>query len=225
MKTSYTFSFILRAGLFFTVLFYFSGAHQAILAQQFEGTLTYKLEADGDTQNLTYFMKENKARVEIAIEQLGGNVVMLLDSESENLTILMEQMEMYMQIPIPRSVDDREYDEAEDFHLTGEKQTIAGVVCRQYVFTDDGGNETEIWTPADQDFGRFLFPGMSGDNMGTMKQPDMPQFSFFPFLLVSSGSDGLMRLEVTSVESKNLNNTIFAVPSNFREMNMPLFGN
>ncbi|MEX0773466.1 MAG: DUF4412 domain-containing protein [Balneolales bacterium] len=205
-------------------LFCCMGFTQNIVAQQFEGAITYKMEADGESQDLTYFMKRNKARVEIAIEQLGGNAVVLIDSESGNMNVLMEQLNMYMEIPIPQDERNADYEEAEGFHLTGETKTIANIQCQQYLFSDERGNETEIWTPVDEEFGNFLFPGM-GNKMGTLKQTDMPDFTFFPFLVRSSGDDGPMHLEVISLEGKSLNDDLFIVPSNFRKMDIKMFGN
>lgn len=202
-----------------------SGFAQKASSQKFEGTITYSIEADGETQELTYSMKSNKARVEIAVEQLGGNAIVLVDSESENMTILMEQLSMYMQIPIPRDQENIDNGGSEEFHLTGERKSIASVDCQQYIYTDEDGNETELWTPVEESYGNFLFPGMDGNNMGSLKQPNMPDITFFPFLLVSSGEGSSMRLEATSVDEKKLNDDLFTVPSNFREMDMSLFRN
>ena len=201
------------------------GSLQSIMAQQFEGTLTYEIEANGASQDLTYFMKSDHARVEIASEELGGKIAILIDTANENMTVLMEQLSVYMEIPIPNDEEAGDEDRAEDFHLTGEKMTIANYECQQYIYTDENGAETEIWTPVEADFGSFLFPEMGDNSMGNMKQPDMPAFSFFPFLLISDSDGEPVRMEVVSVEKGELNDSMFTVPQNYRKMNMPIFGN
>ncbi|MEX0778146.1 MAG: DUF4412 domain-containing protein [Balneolales bacterium] len=195
-----------------------------VSAQQFEGAITYKLEADGERQNLTYFMKSNKARIEVAIEQLGGNAVVLIDSEADQMTVLMDQLSMYMRIPFAKESEIDSDEDTGNFQLTGKTRTIADVNCHQYLHTDGDGIETEVWTPVEDNFGSFHFRSMGG-NMSAVNQSVMPDFTFFPFLLISNGKDQKMRMEVTSLDEKSLDDNLFTVPSNFREMNMKMFGN
>ncbi|MEX0929306.1 MAG: DUF4412 domain-containing protein [Balneolales bacterium] len=220
MKNLFLLIFKTAPALLLLLLFAASGLTQQLRAQQFEGTLTYELDTPDEVQSMTYHMKDNKARVEIAVDELGGNAVILIDSDTENMTILMEQLSMYMQIPVPPEEENGQEVQADDFQLTGQKRTIAGIDCQEYIYTDENGHKTEIWTPEADDFGGFLFPGMGEDD----SMANMPDFNFFPFLVVSNAGGESMRMEVVSIEGKSLQDELFTVPSGFREMNMP-FGN
>ncbi|MEX0686465.1 MAG: DUF4412 domain-containing protein [Balneolales bacterium] len=208
-----------------TVLLCLPAIQQTLRAQQFEGSISYTLEADGEEHDFVYFMKDDHARVEFSSQELGGDLAILINSAPENLTILMDQLSLYMNIPIPKDEESEGAGDAENFHLTGEKSTISGYECQQYIYTDDDGSETEIWTPVNADFGNFIFPKMAGNSIGSLKQPNIPAVSFFPFLMVTGTGKDRIHMEVIFVEEKRLNNSLFSIPANYREMNMPMFGN
>ncbi|MBI4417697.1 MAG: DUF4412 domain-containing protein, partial [Ignavibacteriales bacterium] len=117
-------------------------AWSAAWAQDFEGSVTFRVTGKDDAQSFEYWSKGNKARLEMGQAQ-GMKFVILMDAQSENITMLMPDAKMYIRMTEDMGSTEPE-DMPLDFQRTGKTQTILGYSCEQVIIRQEK-SETEAW--------------------------------------------------------------------------------
>src|ERR1019366_4331842 len=200
----------------------------ALHADTFEGRLTMSMTSSSKEGNQTVNLSLKEGMMRTDIQSAKGVMSAILDTKNQQMIILMPQQRMYMVQPPtpPGSVPQPNAPAASGTTLqdTGVKETILGYVCTKFVAKSKEGT-SEIWV-TDQ-LGTFtgLFHG-GGGPMG--HRPQAPQawesalkgHNFFPMRVVTNGSKGTFRLEVTSVEKTSLPDSDFAAPQGWRKLDM-----
>lgn len=199
-----------------------------LVAQGFEGVVTLKLTGDRGPMEMVQQVKGDKVRSEMNMGGRGG--VMIMDGAAQTMTMLMPSEKMYMTMdlrgggpmggpPAPR--------EAPKITKLGTSETIAGRACDNYLV--DGEQDFEIC--AAKGLGFFMMGSGPGARRGPMgRMPDfrdpafMQQYrdGFYPLRITEvTGGTRKPMMEVTKIEPKPLDASLFQVPAGYQQMSMP----
>jgi hypothetical protein len=202
-------------------------------SQSFEGEITMKItnSNDEEPQTINYYCKGSKIRFEgTGKEGMGG--AMILDTKNNNSIIIIPAQKMYMSYSFKNKMGTmsdsmRNKLEKGDVKMTGETKEINGFNCEKWIFKDDEGKSGEAWmTKGLRNF--FFF------NNPMKPRGDEPEWAkklftegYFPMLLTSRDSDGKIesKMEVTSVQPRALDESLFTPPPDYKEMKMPMMMN
>ena len=212
----------------------------------FEGTIAMKVEGDNQkNMQMTYFLKGNRTRIETNLPDVPeGSAVMLWDTEGGKITTLMPSRKMYVTMELKQAAADikemkrshgEEDTEFPKLTRTGKQETIAGYTCEHWLM----GEKQEVDICVAKGLGYFGMGGQSAGGPGSWKNfvfspkmlaqaaahPDWVKFlegGAFP-LRLTAGSDGktMMTMEATKIEKKALDDSIFSIPPDYKEMKVP----
>jgi hypothetical protein len=217
------------------------GAGGLAAQRSFEGVVQYRMTGQGgQPMEPVYYVKGGKTRLEMNTRGQMG--VMLIDLESGAMTALMPAQKMYLTMNVGAMAQglsaEHPHDEANvKIEPTGQKETIAGIACEHYRIT---GSEDEAQADVCLAKGMGTFMGVSapaagGPMSGMGRMPGMgamppgaaelaKQFKDGAFLLkmdLKKSGKTEMSMVATRVERKSLDASLFAPPSDYREMKMP----
>lgn len=215
----------------------------------FEGLIALKMENEAQNQmEMTYFLKGRHTRIETkALSVPEGQAVMLWDMESAKITTLIPSRKMYMTIDMKAAAEGMK-DFAKDRHKddddskfpkltpTGKQETIAGYSCEHWLM----GEKQELDMCIAKGLGYFGMGSQSGGgdfsafkNLAfspkllaeAASHPEWVKFlegGAFPLKLqVSEEGKVKMTMEATRVERKPLDDSMFAIPADYKEMTIP----
>lgn len=212
----------------------------------FEGTIAMKMETENQTgAEMTYFLKGRHTRIETKVANLPeGSAVMLWDLEAGKITTLMPSRKMYMVMDMKTAAEDmkamkkshgQEETEFPKLTPTGKQETIAGHTCEHWLM----GEEQDLDMCVAKGLGYFGMGGQSGGGLGSWKNlvfspkllaqaaahPDWVKFlegGAFPLKLTAL-QDGKvkMTMEATRIEKKSLDDSLFVIPTDYKEFSMP----
>ncbi|MGH7620267.1 MAG: DUF4412 domain-containing protein [Gemmatimonadaceae bacterium] len=191
---------------------------------QFEGTVTARLNSAQGGSEITYEVKGDQFRMDFAGR--GQSMFILHDASKTSNYMVMPSQRMYVEMPTAMGTDmsDRATGKIPDIKMTGKKETIAGHECEHVLITSDN----EQWDACiAHDLGTF--PAMGGGNpmagRGRAEPPPAWQklgHNAFPLLVQKVGGD--KAFEVTKIEKKSLDASLFAIPDGFQKFDMGRFG-
>ena len=223
-----------------------SPASPSSAAGDFEGLIAMKMEAENQTSaEMTYFLKGKQTRIETKIANIPeGSAVVLLDTEAGKVITLMPSRKMYITTDLKAAAEEMKEvkkahgeDEAEFPKITptGKQETIAGYNCEHWLM----GENQEIDMCVAKGLGYFGMGGQSGGGLGSWKNmvfspkmlaaaaahPEWVKFlagGAFP-LKLSTTREGqaLMTMEATRVEKRPLDDSLFVIPTDYKEFSMP----
>jgi Domain of unknown function (DUF4412) len=213
----------------------------------FEGAIAMKMQFESEKQmEMTYFLKGRHTRIETRVPGTPeGSAVMLWDLDAGKWITMMPARKMYMTLDLKETAEsmkesarDKMGGDDEKFPkltATGKQETIAGHTCEHWLM----GDQQEIDMCVAKGLGYFGMGGQSGSGLGTWKNmvfspkllaeaathPEWVKFlegGAFPLKLTTSeGGKVKMNMEATSVEKKPLDDSLFTVPSDYKELNVP----
>jgi hypothetical protein len=194
---------------------------------------------------MTYFLKGNHTRIETKLaNQPEGSAVMLWDLEGGKIVTLVPSRKMYMTMDVKAAAEDmkqmkkshgQEDPEFPKLTPTGKQETIAGYTCEHWLM----GDNQDIDMCVAKGLGYFGMGGQSGGGLASLKNlafspkmlaaaashPEWVKFlngGAFP-LKLSAMKDGrvTMTMEATRVEKKPLDDSLFVIPTDYKEFSMP----
>lgn len=214
----------------------------------FEGAITAKMFTGPQPIEIKYAIKGTRFRIETQLSQGGTQTgVVLMDSSSGSQTMLMPQTKTYMSLDLNKGgqfgqmvekMAEKAGEETGDLSKitsTGQTETIAGHTCQHWRISDK--QQTDVCLA--RGLGFFGGGGQSGGIFEQLKNLAMgdkvkaqlnanPEFArfveggAFP-LKISQVENGQSKtvMEVTSVERKSLDDSLFSVPSDYKKMEIP----
>jgi hypothetical protein len=196
----------------------FAFVHTGYAQDQFEGKVTFNVYDDGESHTVEYFVKDNKIRFDANEEGQQGQIVM--DPSAKQVMIIMPQQKMYMVMPIPDTNMDSDnsgkMDDDTKFVKTGETKEILGYTAEKWTYKD-GNDVGEAWMTKDVGALRLFNNPMQEDKPDWQK--DLEGAGYFPLLVLENGKKVY---EVTKVEKKSLDESMFEAPAGFQKMDMPM---
>jgi hypothetical protein len=203
-------------------------------AQSFEGVIemTMKNPNMESPMPVKYLVKGDAMRMEMQSPR--GEMAMIFNMKERKLITLMPQMNSYMERTIDTAAQTPQGGKKPEFTKTGKTEKILGYDCEQYIVKEEK-TETEVW--AAKGLGTFMRPGMGGPmgggrgGMGAGEAAsswvqEIRSKGFFPLRAVTKNAEGKeeSRMEVTKVEKKSLDASLFKAPEGWQKMEMPMFG-
>ena len=187
---------------------------------------------------MTYFVKGSHLRIESQIppdkkHKEGGTFAMIINMESRETIMLMDEQKMYMVHKIPEATAEKAESKAAemDFKPTGRKEKIAGIEAEEYAGISNK-KRTEIWVT--KELGKYMMSNQGkGGPMGGKKavasawQKFAEQGNFFPLRTIQRAKEGApedFRMEATKVEKRSLADSLFAPPADYQKLEMPSMG-
>ncbi|MFT3868190.1 MAG: DUF4412 domain-containing protein [Nibricoccus sp.] len=206
----------------------------ATQASAFEGKIDMKNTVGKDSTPMTFFVKGPLMRMEMKAsggKRKGGEetAVMLLNTETQEATMLMEKDKMYMVLKMPKDqIEQAQKDNAMEFKATGRKEKIAGVDAEEYIGTSKK-QYVEIWVT--KELGKFMMANPGGP-MGGKKKTDPWQVfaekeNFFPLRTITRAKEGApeeSRMEVTAIDKSKQADSLFKPPADYQKFEMPNMG-
>lgn len=216
----------------------------------FEGLITMKMETESQKgAEMTYFLKGKRTRIETKMnDNPEGHAVMLWDLEGSKMTTLIPSRKMYMTMDMKAAAEEMKAmsrdlkksqgDEESTFPkltATGKQETIAGYTCEHWIM----GDKQDLDMCVAKGLGYFGMGGQGKGALGALKDlafspkllaaaaahPEWVRFlegGAFP-LKITSTQEGQtrMNMEATKIERKALDDSLFVIPSDYKELNMP----
>lgn len=207
----------------------------------FEGVISAKLFLGDNRMNVQYATKGARMRVETPLSPGSAQTgVMLMDFSTGTQTMLLPQTKTYMNTNLGEMAGmmtskNVEKDEFPKLTSTGRTETVAGLTCQHWLI----GDKQDVDVCMAKGLGYFGGGGPTGgfleklknlalgDKMKTQieSNPELKKFAeggAFP-LKMSQVENGQSKtiMEVTNVERKSLDDSLFNVPSDFKKMEIP----
>lgn len=196
-----------------------------LAAQAFEGVVVYKMPSEKKVGEMTMSIKGTHMRTDMAAN--GQNVTMLMDGQAQTMTMLMLEQKMYMTMDLKAARERAKGGTPPKITPLGTSETIAGRTCQNFL-VETAKSKMEICNATG--LGYFMMPrnpmagGSSSDTPDLESDVYRTTFSsgFFPLRMVKLKDDKRTTyMEVTRVEPKPLDASLFAVPAGLTEMKMP----
>ena len=217
-------------GILFSSLIIISLISVKSYSQSFEGEIVMKITDKGQDkpQTIDYYVKGTKIRFDAKGER-GESGAMIFDSKTSNMMIVVPSQKMYMTYNYKGAfggVRDSisKAMEKGDIKMTGETKDINGYKCEKWTFKDEDGTTGEAWmTKGIKNFFFFSNP-MAGNNDQPEWQKKLTNEGYFPMMVISKDADGNIdsKMEVTSIEKKSLDESLFTAPDGYKKMEMPM---
>ncbi|MGH9754176.1 MAG: DUF4412 domain-containing protein [Blastocatellia bacterium] len=210
----------------------------------FEGEITAKMFTDAQPMEIRYATKGSRMRAQMQLSTSGPQMdAILMDFSSGTQTMLFSQNKTYVTMNLSEMAGEMTKeagkDSSGDFPKvtpTGKTETIAGLTCQHWLIGDK--QDTDVCMAK----GLGYFAGGGGGGGGILDQlknlalrekikaqldanPEFAKFvegGAFP-LKVAHIENGQSKtiLEVTSVERKSLDDSLFTVPAGYKKMEFP----
>ncbi|MFN0109191.1 MAG: DUF4412 domain-containing protein [Blastocatellia bacterium] len=208
----------------------------------FEGLITSKMTTSSQAMEIKYAVKGSRSRIETQLAAGGTQLgIVLIDFASGSQTMLMPQMKTYMTTNWNEVVE-KMASEAEKtasgnyFNATptGKTETVAGHTCTHWILGDKqdtdaclakglgyfgGGGSNDVFDKL-----RNIAVG-DKTKAALQANPEFMKFvegGVFPLkLAVIENGQPRTIMEVTKVERKSLDDSVFAIPADFKKMEIP----
>ncbi len=210
--------------------------------EAFEGLITSKMTTGNQQMEIKYAVKGSRTRIETQLAAGGTQMgVVLMDFATGTQTMLIPQMKSYTTINwnnqggIKNMAENMAGDASFKATPTGKTETIAGHSCTHWIL----GEKQDTDACLAKGLGYFGGGGDSGSVFEKLRNfalgdkakaalqsnPEFLQFiegGVFPLKLsiIENGQSRAL-MEVTSVERKSLDDSFFAIPSDFKKMEIP----
>jgi len=188
-------------------------------AQTFEGAISMTMTADnGRSVPLTYQVKGGKIRYDMAGP--AGQLGVVLDPGAQKMIVIMtaQRMVMESELSAPTTPAGKPSGAAPTISRTGRTEMIAGYKCEHILITDSDGSTVDACITSELG-AAFQMPG-AGNPMAQRAQPAWTsQLGRDAFPLKIQRGDKVS-LEVTKVERKTVEASLFEAPPDFQKMNM-----
>ncbi len=204
---------------FISFVIAFCFVNRTYAQDQFEGKVSFKSYDEDEPQSMEYYVKGSKVRFDTNEEGQTGQIIW--DTSKKEFMVIMPQQKMYMQMQVPESQSETDISAGiskdAKFTKTGETKKILGYTAVKLVYKD-GEDQGEAWMT--QELGSFkLFDNPMQKNEDKPQwQKDFESGGYFPLEVYENGKKVF---EVTSIEKKTLDGSMFEAPTGFKKMDMP----
>jgi uncharacterized protein DUF4412 len=192
----------------------------ALVAQDtFEGVLTVRVAGpQGRGGTMDYSIRRGVVRMDFAGPM--GQAAMIMDPAAKKMYMVVPSQQMYMEQALATDFADEAVKRGKpDITKTGKSETVAGYQCEHWLVKDQGEEDTHDVCMA-KGIGAFLTQGgMRGGASEPSWFAELRQGGYFPLKMVDKS--GKATWEVTKIEKKSLDASLFGPPAGYRKMEMP----
>ena len=205
-------------------------------AQSFEGTLTMEVSSQsfGDKAiPMSISTKGDKSVIHIDAPQ--GSMTMIMDRSTNKMTMVMAAQKMGMEMDMKKM--EEMAGKAEDktsVKATGESKVINGYKCELYTVSSEKGGLSNLWMTKDlpKSMTTALMNAFKHGSMGFSRGrksgssaviEELFEKGLLPIRMESTSKEGKIESSVTFLkyEQKSLDDSIFAIPTDIKIMQMP----
>lgn len=201
----------------------------------FEGVIVSTMYAGGSPMEMTTRYRGGLARMDLPAAQ-GGGAFQIMDFAKGTMTAVMPQQKMFMTMDLKamaESMKDRAADgPAPKITATGQRETIAGHPCEHFLIEADGST-MDVCAAKGMGFmgmmggGNPMTGGRSPASIPLEYRDLAEQFKdgFQPLKVERvEGDKRTLLMQVTSIEKKALDPSLFEVPNGYRDMSSMMRG-
>ena len=187
--------------------------------QPFEGAITVRMSEMQQT-DMRYFMRRGMVRAEITGRQ-GRVMTTIVDPRMQSMTMLLPEQQAYLRRPLtpPAGPITKDPPRAPTVVRTGRSEMIAGVPCEHVTIRGEAGETDACVTSSIAQFPAMGVLGYRGRGAATWRGDLNAQQLGFPLEVVR---EGRTVWEVTKVERRALDPSLFTGPAGWRETQLPL---
>ncbi len=189
--------------------------------QGFEGEITMRTQrVGGASTEMVVKTKSDKLRFDVASP--GGEMShAIFDPATGKVQMLLDAQRAYIDVDFARAgapVANTSPDTSQVQH-TGKHDKVAGVDCETWIAADVSGKRTEVCIATGIAF--FDINALKGGGSGLAKE--LREKRLFPLRSVDYDSKGVevSRMEVVKIEGKRLGDELFAVPADYKKLELP----
>jgi len=186
----------------------------------FEGEITMHTQSPGQPgSDLVVKTKGDKLRFDMKTPT-GQDAYSIFDPAMNKVTMVMDSQKTYMDMDFSKpSAQPSTNPDTSTVTKTGKHETIAGTDCEDWTATDASGKRSEVCVAQGI---YFDIASLSGKGSGAVAK-DLKEKKLFPLKSVDYDAKGteLTRMEVTKIEKKKLDDSQFAVPADYKKMDLP----
>jgi len=206
-------------------------------AGDFEGIIKTTMTFETKAIPVTYYVRSDRVRTETAMpEHPEAPFVVIMDWSKGKATSLVPGQKAYMTTDfgeMMKAAGQGKEGQFPKLTATGQKETIAGYSCQHYLM----GDEQKMDVCIAKGLGFFGMAGsagvVGGSNMmfsSKMREeaasnPEWSKFlegGAFPLkMTVTEGGKTTMSAEVSTIERKKLDDALFTVPADYKEIGVP----
>lgn len=191
-------------------------------AQSFEGTVTFRTDNGGD---MAYSVRQGKVRMDI--NRQGHQAALIMDPSTRTMDMIMPERRTYMEMHMPdvQAGDAGDPQMDVDITRTGRTETVAGYKCEYWhVHPKKGGDDADACVSTE--LGNFLVAQSQMQRRRIAAwEAAFGNKPVFPLKVVSSRNGHPETvMEVTKIEPKKLDASLFEPPAGFQKMTMPMMG-
>lgn len=199
--------------------------------EAFSGVITYRMTSEGRTVEAKIMTRGSKTRMEMPMQGMPGTAVMLMDTETMKMQMIMQSMGVYLEMDLARaaaSAPAREPGSPAAIEKLNTSEEIAGIHCENYRFRE--GDEPESEACIATGMGWFLGgpAGGPGTRGGPPAGPDWAAYTrdfrdgMLPLRMkVRRGDTWVTMMEATAVDPTPVEASLFELPAGLRKMAMP----
>jgi hypothetical protein len=192
-------------------------------------TIVQSVEGMGPATQMTMKIKGDKARIDVSPQ-----MTMIFDAKKGEMISLMNEQKMVVRMPadkmkaaaeLIRKSNGKENAEKPKIVATGKKETVNGYQTEQYV-CDMSNFKATYWIAAAYPDGASILKQLQAIKMDALSgqgghMPDYRDLTGVPVKTVISAGGKEMTTTLKSIKQDALSDSEFAVPADFKEMNMP----
>lgn len=187
------------------------------LNAQFEGVINFKKQKGSEITNYTYYIKGKNVRIDEFGPEGAIKGIMLIDTEKDVVTALSPDRKLYMDATNnkpPVKVNPK-------VTKTSQKKKIGDYNCTEWVvLSKEEGTIVSYWVIDEADFPFFeaMLRTLNRKDRLSKYWLEVPGIKGkFTMMGTEKSMDGQTRvtLEVTSMEEKSVEDSVFEIPSNY----------
>jgi hypothetical protein len=182
---------------------------------QFEGTITMRLSSANGGGDMQYSIKGDRMRIDVGTAQMG----MYILADNGQATMVMPGQKIYFQPTLPSPAGQAKAASKVSIKATGRTETIAGYKCEHYTITGEDGAYDACLS---RELGTFMRPmnPMGGRGAADASSDVLAHLGGNAFPLKVQKPGGATTLEVTKIEKKPLDASLFTVPTGYRKLDI-----
>lgn len=200
-----------------------AAAPLAAQSAPFEGVVSMNLGDGQNTASMQYQIRNGKVRMEptgTGTGAAGMGFAMIFDPAAQKMLVLMPMQHMYMERDLSATIAAAQKESGKDPKITrtGKTEVVAGYTCEHVTVTLEDGNSIDSCVTAD--LGPYIsMPAGGMARRGSAWERGLDNKTF-PLKVQQNGKT---IMEVTKVEKKSLDPSLFTPPQGFQKIDMPNF--
>jgi hypothetical protein len=202
----------------------------------FEGALTMHMTSPhrAVADDITFLSKGDKLRFDAPPSHHGEHTHVIFESATKQMLVVLDAQKSYMELDLPKAIAATPQAAGKvpstppTVTKTGKHEKIAGYDCEDWDIKDSNGKQAQACIAEGVSFIDFasIGPGAAAAGSPSAWLDELHGKKLFPLRAIDFDAAGKesSRMEVTKIEKKKLDDSLFAIPAGYKKIEMPHFG-